>query len=763
MKKICVYLKLVLCGVTAVYAQEYLSTLPFNPQLYRHAPAQRSDKPHKYLTEKKNFVVFTDTLQLPFSDDFSSNRLRSYKWLENHITDTFYNVTGTCLNVDGIETISEQFMTSTSWSYTYNTTTKSVDSTANAPIVFTFFGPEVSGCFSRTPQTKLYYPTYYTYTFDTNGRKLDSTKVTPDETVFYSPVVYFAQGQPGTLWTDNYAFVNTTYPVNPPTIGVATLDGLNEYGLPYNKNPNSYGSADMLTSKPIDFSPYSDTSNIYLSFFYQPMGLGDFPEKNDSLLVEFKDIGNIWRTVWADTGFSSEAAAQREFKEVLVKVPDNPLQTTYYHKTFQFRFRNKASLYGNNDHWHIDYVRLDRSRSDTGTIIRDIAFMYNFPSILKEYTHLPADQFMGVQDLKDSISLPVRNLDPDALNNPPATNFIKGAEETYPLPVVVATNTLETFNAAPYSFIGINPATEYNITHSTITPVDSYMIISKAYIQPNDSRPQNDTLYHSQNFSYLMAYDDGTAEKAYGISGLGLKKLAYEFELHQPDTLAGFQIMFAQVEDDVRDLVFNFHIWDSLKMNDFTFNDNPILTIENKKPLYIDSINGFATYVLDTPIILSGKFFFGWAQTDPRRLQVGYDLNTTLGKKHMYIYTNATWKPSTIIPAGSPMIRMIFDTDFWGESSYPTVVKNLTKDSETSQVTIYPNPTTGQTFIRHSDGDRCFEISVHNLTGTEIFRKSGCDNMIQLNSLSMGLYILCVKDSITGKTSFHKILKTSEH
>ena len=28
-------------------------------------------------------------------------------------------------------------------------------------------------------------------------------------------------------WTDNDVFVNNTYPINPPTIGVATFDGLN--------------------------------------------------------------------------------------------------------------------------------------------------------------------------------------------------------------------------------------------------------------------------------------------------------------------------------------------------------------------------------------------------------------------------------------------------------------------------------------------------------------------------------------------------------
>jgi hypothetical protein len=47
-------------------------------------------------------------------------------------------------------------------------------------------------------------------------------------------------GEPNKKWFDNYAFWNTTYPILPPTIGVATLDGLNEYGLPYNNTNTSY-------------------------------------------------------------------------------------------------------------------------------------------------------------------------------------------------------------------------------------------------------------------------------------------------------------------------------------------------------------------------------------------------------------------------------------------------------------------------------------------------------------------------------------------
>ena len=46
----------------------------------------------------------------------------------------------------------------------------------------------------------------------------------------------------------------------------------------------------------------------------------------------------------------------------------------YFYEDFQFRFRNIASLSGNNDHWNIDYVRLVANRAlvEQDTVIRDV-------------------------------------------------------------------------------------------------------------------------------------------------------------------------------------------------------------------------------------------------------------------------------------------------------------------------------------------------------------------------------------------------------
>jgi hypothetical protein len=98
-------------------------------------------------------------------------------------------------------------------------------------------------------------------------------------------------------WQDRYAFVNTDYPVNPPNVGVATLDAINDKGEVY---PNAVPGpaafqADVLTSRLIRldsvFSPaarkITPADSVYLSFYFQPQGRGNAPEPTDLLELDF--------------------------------------------------------------------------------------------------------------------------------------------------------------------------------------------------------------------------------------------------------------------------------------------------------------------------------------------------------------------------------------------------------------------------------------------------------------------------------------------
>jgi hypothetical protein len=97
------------------------------------------------------------------------------------------------------------------------------------------------------------------------------------------------------LWDDSVVFINSSYAYRAPNRGVATFDALDNKGnLHFNVSTFPFRS-DSLTSKPIRldsiFSPFqraiTTADSLYLSFFYQPQGIGNKPESFDSLVLEF--------------------------------------------------------------------------------------------------------------------------------------------------------------------------------------------------------------------------------------------------------------------------------------------------------------------------------------------------------------------------------------------------------------------------------------------------------------------------------------------
>jgi len=95
-------------------------------------------------------------------------------------------------------------------------------------------------------------------------------------------------------WSDREVFINSDFPFRPTNIGVATFDAIDETGAIYLNADWVAFQADHLTTNPIRldsiFNPVtrdlSPEDSVYLSFFYQPQGMGDDPEPWDTLLLE---------------------------------------------------------------------------------------------------------------------------------------------------------------------------------------------------------------------------------------------------------------------------------------------------------------------------------------------------------------------------------------------------------------------------------------------------------------------------------------------
>lgn len=163
------------------------------------------------------------------------------------------------------------------------------------------FGQEIISGLQRNPQIQKQNNAFIkNITIDYSPVKIPFIDDFSNYTVFPNNV----------LWIDNYVFVNNTYSVNPPTVGVATFDALNQYGAIHSTAQSTSFNADTLTSRPIRldtlfspvYRPITLADSIYFSFYYQPGGsigqpwemFGDKPELSDSLVLEFGyRTGNI--------------------------------------------------------------------------------------------------------------------------------------------------------------------------------------------------------------------------------------------------------------------------------------------------------------------------------------------------------------------------------------------------------------------------------------------------------------------------------------
>jgi hypothetical protein len=99
----------------------------------------------------------------------------------------------------------------------------------------------------------------------------------------------------GSRWADREAYINENFPFMPANRGVATLDAINSQGILHVNASTFPFIADSLTSRPIRLDsiffpvarPVTRADSLYLSFFYQPQGNGNPPERWDSLCLVF--------------------------------------------------------------------------------------------------------------------------------------------------------------------------------------------------------------------------------------------------------------------------------------------------------------------------------------------------------------------------------------------------------------------------------------------------------------------------------------------
>ncbi|MEZ4905614.1 MAG: hypothetical protein R2822_29555 [Spirosomataceae bacterium] len=130
-------------------------------------------------------------------------------------------------------------------------------------------------------------------------------------------------------------------------------------------------------------------------------GLGELPDSDDSLRVQFLDNQGNWNTVWKKIGGVDDK--NFIYQQISIK------EALYLHPNFQFRFPGFGRLSGQFDTWHIDYVYLNKNRRSTDRFVRDVAFRLPVNSFLKRYSAMPLKQYLARPATETTDSLATDN------------------------------------------------------------------------------------------------------------------------------------------------------------------------------------------------------------------------------------------------------------------------------------------------------------------------------------------------------------------
>jgi hypothetical protein len=554
-------------------------------------------------------------------------------------------------------------------------------------------------------------------------------------------------------WTDRDAFINSTFDVDPISIGVATLDAIDENGNLYALT-NWPTSSDRLTSQKFDLSSFAfPTDTVRFSFFFQCGGKGEIPELSDSLLLEFySPIAQTWKTVWDTT-----MKYYSDFQQVILTVDSN-----YYKSGFRFRFRNYTSLspedvdggdgaLSNVDCWNIDYIMMNTNPISEHRSINDITLTEPPRRLLGFYEIVP---WLHMKEAKEAVALnyinfSIRNLELQGNaryvdRNYYVKNLLDGSVISYhkvgnEFPPNSLTKRLDEF------FISLIPDEEDDSKEGLLEVV--------SYLEPTAGQElQNDTTRTILNFKDYYAYDDGSPEYGFGIAGPSMSGalMACRFRVFKQDTLRAIDMLFNKTRNDFNaDKGFQLCVW---KDKAGKPGERLFISPEIYYPGTSPNIPVFKRFVINSEedlIITDTTVFVGWQQETEEFLNLGYDLSRN-NLSRVYINVGGNWfSPGSSMIPGTMMIRAVF-------GSKDVVVSNPEIPEAASDVVLYPNPVSGILHIR-SDETLVKRISIFDISGRLIIQDNSMQKTLDVSCLSPGMYQVVLT---TGQEQLinHKII-----
>lgn len=546
------------------------------------------------------------------------------------------------------------------------------------------------------------------------------------------------------MWEDRSAFINNHFGESPLTIGVATLDGMAQDGNAYvdtlyfptiQESFLEWGAADTLTSLPINLEGFVPEDNIYLVFHYQGGGFGNAPDADgilgatgDTLSVEFYTPlqQGSWQQVWATEGNGITSP----FDTVFIPIND----FIHLQNGFKFRFRNYGTLHGALDHWNIDYVIINNNIDSNQFFYDEVAFQYEANTLLNDNkTSMPWTHYIANPNFHTATNYTYKQRNLGETSNIATTWKIEYDGN------LLQTGSIDA-NTQGNGFSEFSRTVSLEgFTFSAPTEDKADFLITTSF-NPTDIHTQNDTMRFHQRFENYYSYDDGSAERAWGLTGTG-NSMALRYYNALPDTLIGVLIHFTQVQYLATDQTFALQVWSDASGMPGSLITSELDNYTLHRPIYNSHPDSLFVFyrLVDSLYIPEGNFHVGFIQQNPVSLNIGLDKNTNTNTTRLLyqLQNNPTWLNSSI--QGSLMFRPVF------KSGMPYFA-DVQPERRHHDMLIFPNPASSIIHITINDCQNSHHFKLYNNAGQEVMSEylpsGACSHSMDVAAISPGSYIL---------------------
>lgn len=534
------------------------------------------------------------------------------------------------------------------------------------------------------------------------------------------------KGQPDTSYWEKGSgvYVNNQLTTNHPSINVATFDGLNSNGEPYNfTNPLRQDFTDTLTSQPINLAGKAAKDSIYLSFYWLGGGLGERPDSVDHMQVEFRDASGNWEVVWTENGYKIDTTFRQQF----IKVND----AKFFHSAFQFRFRTYGRSSGSYDMWHLDYVYLNEKRTAKDRYMVDLSTRAPLTSFLKGYKAVPMRHFKTAASKYLAPNITAEVVNHNTLFNKYSYKFTITDELTRKVYVSKDSSNVQIGETAIKKNV-----IEVKALGALANDTSKKLRLKYKFEMPTTdgqsrlgNMSRNDSITAITELSDYYAFDDGTAEYGIQISEKS-GRAVIRYDMAQADTIAGVRISLARFDKDISGQTFSIQLYSAKDGK-----PDQILTQRTASARYSEERDGFMEVKFAQPIVVSESFFVGWTQIEEQPISVGYDKNSLGGS--VFAMSQGIWREQTKLKGGI-MIR-----PYLSSGATVEVTTGLEAAEQEARI-FFPNPSGGEINWKSS---QVKSIEVYNQQGVLVqqIKSIAGKNAVNLNVPS-GIYLLKSSD-----------------